>query len=417
MAHLVDPVLSPAPHGRCRPMTPSVRSGPLSSVRVIELAGLGPCPFAAMVLADLGADVLRLERPDAVLDPPHRSTDVLQRNKRSVGVDLKNDEGVAFVLDLVSRADVLLEGFRPGVAERLGLGPVECLEVNPRLVYGRITGYGQSGPLSSRPGHDIDFIALSGVLSTFGREAGPPVPPCNLVGDFGGGGMLLALGVAASLVSVARGGSGEVIDAAMVDGSALLSAMLWGLRAAGFWQDGPGSNLLDTGAPFYEVYECKDGRHIAVGAIEPRFFSALTRLVGLPEEELPPRMDRARWPETKERLAAIFRTRTRDEWIALSEEAGGDECLAPVLSMEEAATHPHNVARGTFTTVDGLTQPAPAPRFRAQPPPLVSPPCRPGEGGREALAEWGVPPETLDLLAASGAIRVLGQGGAFANGR
>lgn len=390
-------------------MTPArlSRSGPLEGVKVIELAGIGPCPFAAMVLADLGADVLRIERAAAVGDslagPP--SVDVLQRGKRSLGVDLKDPAGVGLVLDLVERADVLLEGFRPGVTERLGLGPDQCLERNPRLIYGRMTGWGQEGPLSSHAGHDIDYIALAGVLHGLGRSNEAPLPPCNLVADFGGGGMLLALGVAAALFRTGRDGAGQVIDAAMVDGAALLWSMMWSFRALGVWRDEQGTNLLDTGAPYYEVYECADGRHIAVGALEPQFYAALCRVMGLSPEELPAQMSRAEWPETKKRYAAVFAQKSRDEWVALAESEGGDACLAPVLSMSEAAEHPHNVARGTFTEIGGVTQPSPAPRFSTTPARVVSLPCRPGEGGVDALTEWGLDEEQVTALVAGSTVK------------
>ncbi len=383
------------------------RPGPLSGVKVIELAGIGPCPFAAMVLADLGADVLRVERAEAVGDapPPGVRWDVLQRSKRSVGVDLKTEDGVSLVLELADGADVLLEGFRPGVTERLGLGPEECLRRNPRLVYGRMTGWGQTGPLADRVGHDIDYIALAGVLGALGRAGEAPVPPCNLVGDFGGGGMLLALGVATALFEVARGGAGQVVDAAMVDGAALLFSMMWSFRALGVWSDERGTNLLDTGAPFYEVYECADGRHVAVGALEPQFHAALVRVMGLSPDELPPQMARAEWPAAKERYREVFRSRTRDEWVALAEAEGGDACLAPVLSMGEAAEHPHHLARRSFLEVDGVVQPAPAPRFSVTGSADPEPPCWPGEGGLEALSQWGLAAGRVEAALASGVLR------------
>jgi alpha-methylacyl-CoA racemase len=275
-------------------------SGPLEGLRVVELAGIGPCPFAAMVLADLGADVLRVERASAVADTPPAgpSPDLLERGKRSIGVDLKDGRGVALVLDLAQRADVLLEGFRPGVVERLGVGPDACRARNARLVYGRMTGWGQSGPLAVSAGHDIDYIAVAGALAPIGRAGDRPVPPLNLIGDFGGGGLLLALGVVSAVLAAQRTGEGQVVDAAMVDGAALLTTMIWGFRALGLWTDARGTNLLDTGAPFYEVYECADGQHVAVGALEPNFYAALLEVMGLSAEELPPQMDRGRWPAT-----------------------------------------------------------------------------------------------------------------------
>ncbi|MHB1988957.1 MAG: CaiB/BaiF CoA transferase family protein [Acidimicrobiales bacterium] len=389
------------------PATP--KRGPLSGIKVIEMAGIGPCPFAAMVLADLGADVLRVERSSAVEDsPPDRAAwDVLQRGKRSVGIDLKAPEGVRALLDLVERADVLLEGFRPGVTERLGVGPEDCLARNRRLIYGRMTGWGQEGPLSSHAGHDIDYISLAGVLGGIGRQGDAPLPPCNLVGDFGGGGMLLALGVVAGLLSASCSGEGQVVDAAMVDGAALLWSMMWSFRALGVWREERGTNLLDTGAPYYETYECLDGGFVAVGALEPKFYAALCRVMELSPADLPPQMDRESWPELKKKYAAIFRQRSRDEWVALAAAEGGDACLAPVLSMTEATAHPHNVARGTFLTVDGVLQPAPAPRFSRTPATLTRLPCRPGEGGREALIEWGIDPSAVAALLAAEVVRVL----------
>lgn len=381
--------------------------GPLSSVRVLELAGIGPCPFTGMLLADLGAEVLRVERNSAVapLESAAASGDVLQRGKRSIGVDLKAPEGVALVLTLVERADALIEGFRPGVTERLGLGPQACFERNRKLVYGRMTGWGQEGPLAGHPGHDIDYISIAGVLGSIGRAGERPLPPLNLVGDFGGGGMLLALGVMAGLLAVAGGAEGQVVDAAMVDGSALLTCMIWGLRALGMWEESRGTNMLDTGAPFYDTYECSDGRHVAVGAIEPRFYAALCRLTGLGAEALPAQMDRSAWPQLKERFAAVFATKTRDEWVGLAADSGGDACLAPVLTMSEALEHPHNVARDTFVSVGGVDQPAPAPRFSGTPARAVSPPCRPGEKGLAALSDWGLEDAKVAGLVEKGVLR------------
>ncbi|HKH88537.1 MAG TPA: CaiB/BaiF CoA-transferase family protein, partial [Acidimicrobiales bacterium] len=373
-------------------------SGPLTGLRVIELAGIGPCPFGAMVLADLGADVLRVERAAAVpaQRPEGKSWDLLQRGKRSIGVDLKHPAGVELVLCLAERADALVEGFRPGVTERLGLGPDVCLARNPRLVYGRMTGWGQEGPLADRAGHDIDYIAIGGALEPIGRAGERPVPPLNLIGDFGGGGMLLAVGVTAALWSAARSGEGDVIDVAMVDGSALLMTMTWAFRQLGVWHDERGTNLLDTGAPFYDTYECADGRIVAVGALEPQFYAQLLEVMGLDAADLPPQMDRAQWPESKRRYAEIFRTKTRDEWASLAE--GTDACLAPVLSMGEAAVHPHNAARQTFVEVDGVLQPGPAPRFRSRQPGMPAGPRWPGEGGVAALTEWGIPADRVSGL-------------------
>lgn len=373
-------------------------SGPLAGVKIIELAGIGPCPFGAMVLADLGADVLRVERSSAV--PAERpagfSWDVLQRGKRSIGVDLKHPDGVALVLDLCAQADVLVEGFRPGVTERLGLGPEECRARNRRLVYGRMTGWGQDGPMADRAGHDIDYISLAGALGPIGRAGERPVPPLNLIGDFGGGGLLLALGVVSAVLSAERTGEGQVVDTAMVDGAALLTSMIWGFRALGVWNEERGTNLLDTGAPFYEVYECADGEMIAVGALEPQFYAQLLAVMGLDAAELGPQNDRSRWPELKGRYAEVFARKTRDEWVALAH--GTDSCLAPVLSMSEAASHPHNVARSTFVTVEGNDQPAPAPRFAGTPAAIDAPPCWPGERGADALCEWGLDPGRVAAL-------------------
>lgn len=380
--------------------------GPLEGVRVVELAGIGPGPFCAMVLADMGAEVLRVDRPDRVRPgrPERPPLDLLGRGRRSAAIDLKHPEGAAALLRLVERADVLVEGFRPGVMERLGLGPDVCLERNPRLVYGRMTGWGQEGPLAHAAGHDINYIALAGALHAIGRRGEPPVPPLNLVGDFGGGGLLLAFGIVCALYERERSGRGQVVDAAMVDGAALLMTMFFGMRAAGFWSDERGTNLLDTGAHFYEVYETADGRYVALGPIEPQFYRELLEKLGLADDPaFAAQMDRSRWPELKERLAAIFRTRTREEWCALLE--GTDACFAPVLSLEEAPRHPHNVARGTFVEFEGVVQPAPAPRFGRTRPELRRPPAHPGEHTEEALRDWGFAPEEIEKLRAAGAIR------------
>ncbi len=378
-------------------------SGPLSGVKVIELAGIGPSPYACMLLADAGADVLRLERPapaGATHDGPF--WDVLNRSRPSVGVDLKQPAAVDLLLGLVEQADALVEGFRPGVAERLGLGPEACWARNPRLVYGRMTGWGQDGPLAQAAGHDIDYIALSGALWSVGRHGEPPVAPLNLVGDFGGGGMLLAFGLVAALVEAARSGRGQVVDAAMTDGSASLMSMIYAFRQFGWWKAERGVNILDSGAHFYEVYETADGRYFAVGAIEPKFYAALLVGLGLAGEDLPDQMDRQRWPEMKVRFAAVFRTRTRDEWTKVFE--GTDACAAPVLSPWEAHRHPHNEARGTFVEVEGIVQPAPVPRFSRTPAEVRKPPSPPGADTEAALAAWGVPPDALAALREAGAI-------------
>jgi len=380
-------------------------SGPLEGVRIIELAGLGPAPFAGMMLADAGADIIRIDRSDRATYPPKDGAhvDLMNRGRRSVAVDLKHPDGVALVLDLVAGADGLMEGFRPGVAERLGLGPEECLARNPRLVYGRMTGWGQDGPMAQAAGHDIDYIALSGALGAIGREGERPLPPLNLVGDFGGGGMLLAFGMVAAILGARVTGSGQVVDAAMVDGAAALMTMTYTLRAAGIWQDERGTNLLDTGAHFYEVYECADGGFFGVGAIEPQFYAELMRLLGLADEDLSTQMDRTTWPGMKERFAAIFASKTRDEWEVVF--AGTDACAAPVLSPAEAPDHPHNKVRGTFTEVAGVVQPAPAPRFLATPGGIRRPPPHPGQHGDEALADWGLSDQQVSDLRSSGAIR------------
>jgi len=380
-------------------------AGPLAGFRVIELAGIGPGPFGAMMLADMGADVVRLDRAAAVREgaqdrpPPAES---LNRGRRSVGVDLKHPDGVETVLDLVGSADALLEGFRPGVTERLGIGPEACMDRNPRLVYARMTGWGQDGPYASAAGHDINYIALAGVLGHLGRAGAPPTPPVNLVGDFGGGGMLLALGVVAALLEASRSGQGQVVDVAMVDGAAVLMTMVWDLRAMGMWNPERGTNLLDTGAHFYDVYECADGGHVSIGSIEPQFYAELLRLSGFTDGEGVNRMDRAAWPDLKERLAAIFRSRTRAEWCELME--GTDVCFAPVLSMDEAPAHPHNVARGTFAERHGVTQPAPAPRFGRTPSELDRPPAHPGQHTDEVLADWGLADAVVAERRKAGAI-------------
>jgi alpha-methylacyl-CoA racemase len=375
--------------------------GPLEGVRVIEIAGIGPGPFAAMLLSDLGADVVRVDRAQSATgaQPGPPPGDLLNRGRRSVGVDLKHPRGVETVLRLVESADVLLEGFRPGVMERLGLGPDVCTARNPRLVYGRMTGWGQEGPLAPAAGHDINYIALAGALHPIGRRGEKPLPPLNLVGDFGGGGLMLAFGVVCALVERARSGRGQVIDAAMVDGAAVLMTMMHGFRHLGVWSDERGTNLLDTGAHFYDTYETKDGKHVAIGSIEPQFYAELLRLTGLEGEALPRQMDRSQWPALKERFAAIFRTRTRDEWCELME--GSDVCFAPVLSMGEAYEHPHNVARSTFVEMAGKLQPAPAPRFSRTPGAISGPPAHIGEHTDAVLRERGFSAaESAELRAA-----------------
>ena len=378
-------------------------SGPLTGLKVLEIAGIGPGPFCGMVLADLGADVVRVDRAERVTDrdPASARFDLLARGRRSIGVDLKNPDGVATVLDLAAEADVLIEGFRPGVAERLGIGPDVCLERNPRLVYGRMTGWGQTGPYAHTAGHDINYIALSGALHPIGRRGEAPVPPVNFVGDFGGGGMLLALGVCAAVIEARVSGSGQVVDAAMTDGSALLTTMFHGLAATGAWSTERGTNLIDSGSHMYDVFECADGEYISLGSLEPQFYAEMCTRLGIPIAEMP-EYDRARWPEFKERIRSIVREKTRDEWCALLE--GTDVCFAPVLSLTEAPSHPHNRDRATFIEVDGITQPAPAPRFSRTPGAVRRPPSAAGQHTDEALAEWGFAAERIAALKASGAI-------------
>jgi alpha-methylacyl-CoA racemase len=376
--------------------------GPLAGVRVIELAGMGPGPFAAMMLADMGADVIRVDRfaSDGGLPDTERrvraqdpSRYVMHRGRRSIGVDLKHARARDLVLRLVEGGDVLIEGFRPGVAERLGLSPDACLARNPRLVYGRMTGWGQDGPLALQAGHDINYIARSGALANFAREGQPPVPPVNLAGDMGGGGLILAFGVVCAVLHARLSGQGQVVDAAIVDGSAALTAMLYGLLAQGRWSRVPGTNFADTGAPYYDVYETADGRYVAVGAIEPRFYLALLKGLGLPPEDEREQNDQAKWPEKRQLFTRIFRTRTRDEWTGIF--AATDACVTPVLSLGEAAGHPHNQARGTFTELDGITQPAPAPRFSRTRAALSRRPPLPGEHTDEVLADLGFKPDEI----------------------
>jgi alpha-methylacyl-CoA racemase len=376
--------------------------GPLDGVQVVEVASLAPAPFGCMIMSDLGADVVRVDRAEQCGPGAAAPSDPLSRGRRSVGINLKDPGGVELLLRLAESADVLIEGFRPGVAERLGFGPELCAARNPRLVYGRMTGWGQDGPLAPTAGHDIDYIAISGALHPIGRAGERPVPPLNLVGDFGGGGMLLALGVLAALLERERSGRGQVVDAAMVDGSALLTAFVYGLRAAGVWQDTRGVNLLDGGAPFYDTYQAADGRYVAVGALEPQFYEALLAGLGLSGAGLPPQHDRSGWPVLRERFAEVFATRTRDEWAAVF--GGSDGCVAPVLSPAEAPAHPHIVARQTFTDVGGLMQPAPAPRFGRTPAGVPSPPRRPGADTDAVLAGLGCTPEEVAALRADGTV-------------
>ena len=376
--------------------------GPLSGYKIIEMAGLGPCPFAAMMLADLGADVLRIDRPAAGVDPESARDDLMLRGRRRVCLDLKSRDGIGALLALVERADALIEGYRPGVMERLGIGPDVCQDRNPGLVYGRMTGFGQDGPMAKVAGHDINYIALSGSLAHIGRRDTGPVVPLNLLADFGGGGTFLALGVLAALLERVHSGQGQVIDTAMVDGTAVLMTMLWGYARMGKYEpDRLGENLLDGGRHYYRLYRCADGKYVSIGSIEPQFYAELLRLTGLDGEELPGQMDPAAWPELSERLEKVFAQRTRNEWCELMEYT--DVCFAPVLTMAEAAEHPHNIARGTFIEVDGVVQPAPAPRFSRTGAALEVPPAAPGAHTGQALLDWGLDPGAVDRLLTSGA--------------
>lgn len=380
--------------------------GPLHGIKIIEFAALGPAPMGAMILADLGAEVVRIERKRApgakpaseLFDP---AIDILNRNRRVVTLDLKKPEGLAAARQLIAGADGLIEGFRPGVMERLGLGPDECIKANPRLVYGRMTGWGQTGPLAPTAGHDINYLSLSGALHAIGEPGGKPVVPLNLVADCGGGAMLLVVGVLAALLEARGSGRGQVVDAAMTDGSALLMTMMYTLKAMGQWSQQRGSNLLDGGAPFYDTYRCADGKYVSIGPIEPQFYAEFLQTAGITDPDFAHQWDRARWPELKARLAAHLATRPRDAWCELF--AGSDACIAPVLDMDEAPKHPHNQARGTFIDIDGVMQPAPAPRFSRNTPARPRPPA-PGVTDEGALADWGFSPAAIDALKTAGAI-------------
>lgn len=372
-------------------------AGPLSGVRIIEMAGLGPAPFAGMMLADHGAEVIRIDRPGGAPET------VLGRSRRSIVVDLKSPEGIAVVRKLVKTADGLIEGLRPGVMERLGLGPDVLLGDNPRLVFGRMTGWGQTGPLAQAVGHDINYIALSGALHAYGRAGEKPTPPINMVGDFGGGGMMLAFGMASALLSAQKTGKGQVLDVAMTDGSAVLMSMIWGFFGQGVWKDERGVNMLDTGTHFYDTYACKDGGHISLGSIEPQFYAALRRIAGLENDpDFDAQMDPSRWGPLKAKLTALFLTKTRDEWCALME--GTDVCFAPVLSLTEAPSHPHNVARGTFIEVGGMTQPAPAPRYSETTTDTPIPAPRAGADTAAILGELGYSDAEIAALANAKAV-------------
>ncbi len=379
--------------------------GPLEGLKIIELAGIGPGPFCAMLLADMGAEVLRIDRTaEADLGvATERRFAVLNRSRRSIAVDLKNPEGVATVLRLVENADALIEGFRPGVTERLGLGPEVCLERNPRLVYGRMTGFGQDGTVAHAAGHDINYIALSGTLDAIGQSGGPPTPPLNLVGDFGGGGMFLAFGVVAALLETRQSGEGQVIDCAMTEGAAYLATSAYGWQASGFWSPERGSNIVDTGAHFYNTYETKDGKYVSIGSIERKFYRELLEKTGLDNEDLPEQMDRASWPAMKTRMAEIFKSKTRDEWCEIME--GSDICFAPVLNFAEVGEHAHNQARQSFIEVEGVLQPAPTPRFSRTKPEVQRPPAGPGDNTRESLSDWGFGADEIAALEAAQAVQ------------
>ena len=377
--------------------------GPLHGFSIVELAGIGPGPLGAMMLGDMGADVIRVDRVTAGGRIIKRAHDVHGRSRRSIAVDLQKATGQEIVRRLAARSDGLIDPFRPGVAERLGIGPDDCLRLNPRLVYCRMTGWGQEGPLAKAAGHDINYIALTGLLHAIGRKGDKPVPPLNLVGDFGGGGMLLAFGMVCALLETQRSGKGQVVDVAMTDGAALLFGAISGLHGSGYWTDERGANLLDSGAHFYDVYETKDGKYVTIGSIEPQFYAELLEKTGLVDDDtLPHQHDRAQWPALKERFVELFKTKTRDEWCELMEAS--DVCFAPVLSMTEAPAHAHNVARGTFVEREGIMQPAPAPRFDRTPGEISRPPSHAGQHTDEVLADWGVDAATIAKLHETGAV-------------
>ena len=374
--------------------------GPLKGIKIIEMAGIGPGPFCGMVLADLGAEVIRVDRASAKGTGSRQEAS--NRGKKSIAVDLKSKEGVEIVLKLAQESDAIFEGFRPGVMERLGLGPEECMELNESLVYGRMTGWGQDGPLANAAGHDINYISLSGALAAIGRPGSPPVPPLNLIGDFGGGGMLLALGLVSALLESKQSGKGQVVDAAMTDGSALLMTMIYTMQSSGFWKDSMGSNMLDGGAHFYDTYECSDGKFISLGSIEPQFYKLLCDLAGFDNNLSSDQMSRDGWPEKKKAVKEIILTKTREEWCQIME--GTDVCFAPVLSMEEAPNHPHNKARKTFIELEGATQPAPAPRFSRTNPEVQSSPSLVGEHTNEILQSLNLGADEIEKLKTSGSV-------------
>lgn len=373
--------------------------GPLQDVKIVEIGSIGPGPFCAQMLADMGADIIRIDRKSpgkGAIDMGSSKFNIMHRGRRSVTVDLKKPEGGEVVLRLIEKADALIEGFRPGVTEKLGIGPVVSLERNPRLVYGRMTGWGQDGPLAGAAGHDINYIALSGALHAIGTKDHGPLPPLNLVGDFGGGGLLLAFGILCAIIDARKSGKGQVVDAAMVDGAALISTMIYGLKAAGLWSDQRESNMLDGGAHFYGTYETSDGKWVSIGSIEPQFYQILLKHANITDPDFTDQTDVGKWPRLREKLAVIFKTRTRDEWCAVME--GTDVCFAPVLSFSEAPRHPHNRARKTFVEVDGVIQPAPAPRFSRTKPEIQGPSPAPGEHNHSALKAWGFREDEIEAL-------------------
>jgi len=381
-------------------------SGPLTGLKVVELAGIGPAPMAAMMLSDMGAEVIRVDRLTAsgLGIPMPKKFNFLGRGRKSIAVDLKNPEGIDALLELIDKADILIEGFRPGVMERLGMGPDVCLERNPKLVFGRVTGWGQEGPLSKSAGHDLNYIALSGALHAIGRSNDePPTPPLNLVGDFGGGTMFIVVGILAALHEVKNSGKGQVVDAGMVDGALSLMTSIYGMHAGGNQSDERASNILDSGAHFYNTYETRDGKYVSIGSIETKFYAMLLEKLGLDPDSLPPQMERESWPAMKEKFKEIFLTKTRDEWCALMENT--DICFAPVLSLAEAPDYAHNKERGSFVDVDGVMHPAPAPRFSATPSSIKSPTPPTGIHTDEVLADWGMSADKVAALKASGAIK------------
>ncbi len=376
--------------------------GPLAGFKIVEMGGIGPGPMCALLLSDMGADVIRIDRMQETGLGVHTEPkfNLLMRGRRSVAIDSKSKEGQELILSLIEQADGLIEGFRPGVMERLGLGPDVVFARNPKITYGRMTGWGQDGPMAPAAGHDLNYIALSGALHAMGRKGSMPTPPLNLVGDFGGGALYLAMGMLAAMLEAGKSGKGQVVDVSMVDGAASLMSTFFGLKAAGRWSNERGTNILDSGAHFYDVYETSDGKYVSIGSIETKFYNELLRLTGLEGEDLPPQMDVASWPKLRARFAEVFIQKTRDEWCEIME--GTDVCFAPVLSMDEAPEHPHNIARGTFTEIDGVVQPAPAPKFSRTKSEIQGPPCYPGQHTEEALQSWGVQSDKIaDLKKAS----------------